>query len=75
MQKKAKITKKDGFECAPDGHTVVVFRFGEIVSGQVAEWAIAARAGSAMFDPREDTKVVQPPEVKAKKRRKSSKGK
>ena len=73
VEKKAKITKEDGFECAPDGHTVVVFNFGDIVTGQVAEWALAARAASAMFDPREDTKVVAPPETKGKASRKKTK--
>jgi len=62
----AKITKKDGYKCAPDGHSVVTIPFGATVDGQVAEWALADRAASRMFDPREETKVVAPDEVKAK---------
>lgn len=69
----AKITKKDGYKCAPDGHTVVTVPFGATVDGQIAEWALADRAASRMFDPREETKVVAPDETKAKqsKRRKA----
>jgi len=58
---KAKITKKDGYKCAPAGHTVVVFPFGEIVTGQVAEWALAAHAAQRMMD-------RKPPETKKRKK-------
>ena len=70
---RAKITKKDGYKCAPKGHRVELFPFGSIVDGKVAEWALADKAASAMFDPREETKVTGPDEVKAtpKKRRKT----
>lgn len=61
----AKITKKDGYKCAPEGFEVITFPFGAIVDGQVAEWAIADRAASRMFDPREETKVVASDETKA----------
>jgi len=53
---KAKITNKNGFKCAPEGHTVVTFPFGEIVEGQVAEWAIADRSASALFPPKKKRK-------------------
>jgi hypothetical protein len=70
MIKRAKITKEDGYRCAPAGHTVELFAFGEIVEGQVAEWAIADHAGQAMFDPREKTKITPPPETKRKRKAK-----
>lgn len=62
----AKITKKDGYKCAPQGHTVVEFPFGEEVTGQVAEWALADQAAKRLFDPREETKVIAPTETKNK---------
>ena len=66
---KAKITSKDGYRCAPNGYTVEVFPCGTIVDGKVAKWAISDRAASAMFDPREATKVVGPDETKTRKPR------
>lgn len=30
------------FPCAPEGHTVIVFPAGSIVTGKVAEWALEA---------------------------------
>ena len=35
----AKVTNPAGYRCAPNGAIVVVFPFGEVISGQVAEWA------------------------------------
>ena len=63
----AKITKKDGYRCAPNGATVEVFRCGDIVTGQVAEWALADHAASRMFDPRTDVQAETAP-MEAKKR-------
>lgn len=65
----AKITRKGGYKCAPNGHTVQTYPEGEVVTGQVAEWALADKAASRMFDPREETKVTPPPETKAKRGR------
>ena len=62
---KAKITDKDGYQCCPNGFKVELFQCGTIVDGKVAKWALADRAASAMFDPREETKVVAPDETKA----------
>ena len=70
MIKRAKITKKDGYKCAPKGHTVETFAFGEIVEGQVAEWAIADHAAQAMFNPVEETKITPPTETKRKRKAK-----
>jgi hypothetical protein len=47
-----------------------VFAFGETVSGQVAEWALADHAASRLFDPRDEVKVVMPTETKRKGRKK-----
>ena len=66
---KAKITRKDGFECAPLGYKVELFPVGSIVSGKVAEWALADKAASAMFDPREEAKVTGPDETKVMPRK------
>lgn len=38
----AKIIAPAGFRIAPDGHTVVVFNQGDVVSGNIAERAIKA---------------------------------
>jgi len=61
---KAKITRKEGYKCAPLGYEVEVFPYGDIVTGTIAKWAIADRAASAMFDPRSEAKVTGPDEVK-----------
>ena len=65
----AKITRKEGYRCAPDGSRVELFAFGSVVSGKVAEWAIADGAASRMFDPRTDTQATTAPETKAKRGR------
>lgn len=72
---RAKITAKEGFNCAPDGHTVVHYPFGTEVTGKVAEWALSGHAASRMFDPREETKVVAPDETKAAPKKSKRKGK
>lgn len=65
----AKITSKTGYTCAPTGARVEHFAFGAVVSGQVAEWALAHGAASRMFDPRTDTQAQAVPEAKAKRGR------
>lgn len=65
---KAKITLRDGYRCAPDGATVRIFPFGEIVTGHVADWALSDGAASRMFDPRTDTQAGVDVETKSKKR-------
>lgn len=62
---RAKITAKNGYNCAPRGFKVEHFPFGTVVDGQVAEWALADRAASRMFDPRQEIKVTAPDEVKS----------
>jgi hypothetical protein len=41
---KAEIVATQGFRIAPEGHTVVTFACGEIVSGEIAEIAVMAGA-------------------------------
>lgn len=43
---KVEITKEGGYNCAPRGAVVEHFPKGEIVTGQVAEWALADKAGT-----------------------------
>ena len=63
--KKAKITNKDGYKCAPAGHTVVTIPFGTVVEGKVAEWALADKAAKAMFAKGGlENKAVKPKENK-----------
>lgn len=47
---KARITNPEGYECCPNGYNVTMFAFGEIVTGQVAEWAVQDKAAKRMFD-------------------------
>lgn len=46
---KAKITA-DEYKCCPDGHTEVTFAKGDVVTGQIAEWALADRAASRLME-------------------------
>lgn len=61
----AKITKPDGYRCAPKGSIVEFFPCGTVVTGVVAEFALQDHAARRMFDPREDAKVIAPDETKA----------
>lgn len=63
---RAKITKPDGYTCAPNGSVVMTFPYGMEVEGQVAAWALQDRAASRLFD--RETKVDAPSETKAKRR-------
>lgn len=72
---RAKITKKNGYICAPSGAKTQVFQFGEIVSGQVAEWALADNAAQRMFDPRSDVQAIEDIETKGQPKRRGRKGK
>lgn len=68
---RAKITKTEGYRCAPNGAIVEVFPEGTVVTGKVAEWALADRAASAMFDPVKERKITPPTEAKAKPKKKA----
>jgi len=61
----AKITKKEGYRCAPTGAVVEHFAYGDIVTGKVAECALEDHAAARMFDPRTDTQAMDAPETKA----------
>ena len=54
---KAKVTKADGYSCAPKGSIVVTFPYGEIVEGQVADWACADGAAKRMFEKKLSPKI------------------
>ena len=63
----AKITKQGGYLCAPLGHTVMHFHEGQIVSGIVAELALADCAAVAINMMRAadlERKVEPPVEIK-----------
>ena len=45
---KAKIISKDGYKCAPEGHTVIHYKFGDIVEGKAADWAVAAQCAKRL---------------------------
>lgn len=47
---KAKITCREGYKCAPQGHTVILFPFGKIVEGQVADWACKDGSAKRLFE-------------------------
>jgi len=71
---KARIIKQEGYRCAPEGARVVLFGYGETVTGKVAEWALADGAAQQITDPRTETKIQSPPETKATpKKRKTRK--
>lgn len=65
----ARITRKEGYRCAPRGSVVEVFPFGVVVTGRAAECALEDHAAARVFDPREETKPAAPVETKAKRGR------
>ncbi len=68
MTDQAKITKKDGYTCCPEGHTPVTYPVNTIVTGQVAQWALDDKAAARMVSRKGkiDTKAVKgAPENKA----------
>lgn len=52
------------YKCAPEGHTVLSYPRGTVVSGVVARLAIADNAAEAIGADIE-TKITPPPEAKA----------
>lgn len=56
------------YRCAPEGHTVHVYLEGQIVSGIVAELALAEKAAELVSAPLEN-KIIAPAEVKKRKGR------
>lgn len=62
-----KITKEGGYLCAPSGHTVMHFLQGQIVSGRVAELALADGAGEPISTAKAvelEYKIEEPQELK-----------
>lgn len=70
----AKITATYGYKCAPDGHTVLNFANGQIVSGKVAEMAVEDGAAEAIEVGPVETKIAPPSETKARKGKQSVAG-
>jgi hypothetical protein len=68
---RVQITKEGGYACAPHGHTVERFERLSIVTGRVAECAVADGAGKAMFEiPALETQAIATvPEIKRKRGR------
>ena len=66
----AKITQQGGYLCAPLGHTVMHFHEGQIVSGIVAELALADGAAVAINMMRAaDLEIKVEPPVETKRPR------
>jgi hypothetical protein len=55
---------KSEYRAAPDGHTVVLYKPGEVVTGMAALWAIAAGHADELPDEPLENKVDGPSEVK-----------
>ena len=60
------------YRCAPDGHTVMDYREGDVLTGAAAEYALADGAGFVPVDEPEN-KATQPPETQATTRRRGRK--
>ena len=43
------------YKCAPEGHTVMSYREGVIVTGRAAQMALADNAAEVLGEPRETT--------------------
>jgi hypothetical protein len=65
---RAKIVNRNGYRCAPDGHTVQFFALGEIVTGEVAAWSVDERSAIPVVEispaPALEAKVIVPQETK-----------
>jgi hypothetical protein len=65
---RAKIVNRNGYRCAPDGHTVKFYPLGEIVTGDVAGWAIDEGFAMPVVEtpapPVLEAKVIVPQETK-----------
>lgn len=65
---KAEIVAPQGFRIAPEGHTVVTFKNGDIVDGMIAEIAISAGYAKRVDEIAEslDWKTQRAPQLAAK---------
>lgn len=70
----AKITATYGYKCAPDGHTVLNFGNGQIVSGKIAEMAVEDGAAESIEVGPVETKIAPPSETKARRGKQSVAG-
>ena len=53
------------YSCAPDGHTTLHFKAGDVIEGKAAAMALADGAG---FSPVEETKPAKAMETKGKRK-------
>lgn len=61
---KCKLTR--AYSCAPEGHTVIRFEIGAMLTGRAAEMALADGAGIEIGEaPALETKITPPDETKA----------
>ena len=68
---KAEITAPQGFRAAPEGHTVVLFEKGQIVTGWLAEEAVivgAARRIDEIADSLEYKDEAAPSQIEPRRR-------
>ena len=65
---RAQITAPHGFRAAPDGHTVIFFKAGEIVTGWSAEEAIIAGAARKIDEIAETLEYKAEPERRGRGR-------
>jgi len=70
----AKITATYGYKCAPDGHTVLNFANGQIVSGKVAEMAVEDGAAETIEIGPVETKIETPSETKTRRGKQPASG-
>ena len=65
---KAEITAPHGFRVAPEGHTVILLKAGEIVTGRFAEDAIIAGAARKIDEIAETLEYKAEPERRGRGR-------
>lgn len=53
----AKITKAEGYKCAPNGSIVETFKCGDVVDGKVADWACKDGAAKRLFEKKLNPKI------------------
>jgi len=65
-ERQAKITYTGGYRCAPDGHTVQLFKLGQIVEGEVADWAVDENYAIWIKPKDEPIETASPPTLETK---------
>lgn len=65
---RAEITAPQGFRIAPEGHTVLTFKSGDVVDGRVAEEAVAAGMARRIDEIAESLEYKDEPQVRRRGR-------